>query len=251
MHTLTTLYRLRVHLGLQAAETSDDPRLIAALITATAQIESEAGRSFIPRLATLICTLAHADDLFSLPDDLLELQAISDDTGAIPLDEIERLPAEGVTTMLRRKDSAAFTGDVSITGIWGWHDRPQHAWLKANDAPTAAVAISDTTFTVTNASGADSWERTPRLQVGALIRLDSEYLRVTAITANMITVLRGVNGTTPAAHAASTPIWLFEPPAALAELCLRWAAWLIQHPTAPIPSEFHAALAGYRRLVVA
>jgi hypothetical protein len=251
MHTLTTLTRLRLHLGLQAAETTDDPRLIAALISATAQIEAEAGRSFIPRLATLTQTLVHADDLLVLPDDLLELQAISDEAGTIPQNEVERLPAEGVTTMLRRNNDAAFTGDVSMTGFWGWHDRPQDAWLRANDTPTAAVGISDTTFTVTNANGADAWGRAPRLQVGALLRLDSEYLRITAISTNTLTVLRGVNGTTAVAHAASTPIWLYEPPAAIAELTLRCAAWLVQHSSAPIPAEFHDALAGYRRLVVA
>ena len=56
------------------------------------------------------------------------------------------------------------------------------------------INSSDTTVTVDDATG---------IQVGAYIRLESEIMKVTAVSTNDLTVTRGVLGTTAASHAAA------------------------------------------------
>jgi hypothetical protein len=94
---------------------------------------------------------------------------------------------------------------VTITGTWGLHRDYANAWMKVDDLQ-ATITDSATTLTVAVAAGADAYGVTPRLSPGNLIKIDSELLEVTAVSTNTLTVRRGVNGSTAAAHtgAAST-----------------------------------------------
>ena len=104
----------------------------------------------------------------------------------------------------------------------------------------------EATINVTDADGTDIDQQSPRFQVGHLLRIESEYLRVLALdtATNQLTVQRGVNGTTAASHAQSTQIDTFQPAQVATMLNLRWAAWLYREPDS---AKFSAAPADLQR----
>jgi len=76
------------------------------------------------------------------------------------------------------------------------------------------LSSSATTLTVSDIDGLDKWGITPRISRGQILRIESEFLEVTAVnaTGNTATVVRGVNGTTAAAHAQNIQVDKFLPP---------------------------------------
>jgi len=263
MYVLNTLYALRARLGLAASETSDDARLLAALQAAAAQIERAAGRRFCPRRASLQHTIHYPTELI-LDDDLLELTTLANGDGStIPLSNVILLPDDAPAGGLLLMGGSSFVWTqtpvqaITVTGIWGWHDRWAAAWRDSSDTvQNNPLSSSATTITVTNAGGADSTGETPRFQVGHLLKIESEYLRVLAVntTSNVLTVLRGMNGTSAAAHAQNTPIYTYQPPADVAAIALRWASWFYREPDSAALATTHdllvESLAPYRRIMV-
>lgn len=261
MYTLCTLYQLRQRLGLADDDTADDMRLLAAAQMAAAQIERAAGRRFCPRRATIPHTITGGVELL-LDDDLLELAALTNGDGrALSLANVLLLPADAPAGALRLTGGSAFTWidtplkAVTVSGVWGWHDRWSEAWRGSNDTvrddPLTAAATS---LTTADAGGADSQHEAPRFQVGQLIKIEEEYLWVLAVDteSSVLTVQRGANGTEPAAHAQDTPISSYQPPADITALALRRAAWLYQEADHPslAPDNLSEALAGLRRVRV-
>ncbi len=58
-------------------------------------------------------------------------------------------------------------------------------------------------------------------------------MHIVGVSGNTVTVVRGANGSTAAAHtASSTPIAIYVPPVDISEICLRWAAWLYKQEDA-------------------
>jgi hypothetical protein len=239
MYILATLDQLRARLNLAAADTSDNTRLLAALSAASAQIERAAGRRFCPRLAALQHNYTSALELL-LDDDLLELTALTNgDSSAISLSDVITVPDEFPASLLRLTGSSAFVWDISplqaitVTGMWGWHDRPAEMWRSSGDTvQDNPLDSSATSITVSDADSTDAENETPRFQVGHLLKIESEYVRVTVVntSTNVLTVLRGVNGTTAASHALNTPIYTYQPSADVNQLALRWASWLYKEP---------------------
>ena len=182
MYSIATLHHLRRHLGLADADTSEDVRLMDALRAATAQIERAAGRHFLPRHAAIV----HSDGVHHtellLGDDLLELISVEDANGTIPLEDVETIPANGPASVLTLKNGRFFTPNesgVTVTGIWGWHDEWALAWRSSADS-VADDPLSSTTVVVSvaDADGADGLFEAPRFQVGQMLAIGSEYLRV-------------------------------------------------------------------------
>lgn len=101
---------------------------------------------------------------------------------------------------------------ATIVGIWGLHRDYTNAWQAVDTLAAAITTTSATTFTVADADGADSYGMTPRFSPGNLIKIDSEFMEVTAVntSTNVITVRRGVNGTTAATHLIATPVSTFQ-----------------------------------------
>jgi hypothetical protein len=262
MYTIATLHQLRQRLGLAAAETADDARLLAALQAAAAQIERAAGRSFCPRVAAIPHSInpKYTTELL-LDDDLLELTSLTNGDGsAISLNDVLALPAEGPIAVLRLTGGATFVWDetplraISVAGKWGWHDRWAEAWRNSADTvQNNPLSAGATTITVADADGADAENETPRFQVGHLLRIDSEYIRVLAVNtaANVLTVQRGAAGTTAASHTQNTAIHTYQPPLDAQMLHLRWAAWLYKEPDnrgfTSAPADLLKGLASLRR----
>lgn len=99
---------------------------------------------------------------------------------------------------------------VSVTGVWGLHNDYANAWLAVDALAAAIVSTGATTFTVASASGDDVYGQPYRISVGHLLKVDDEYMEVTGVSGNTVTVRRGVNGTTAATHLISAVVYRWE-----------------------------------------
>lgn len=237
MNTLATLHRLREHLGFASDDTTEDSRLRHALAAATTLIERYAGRCFVPYRATIAHSVNREDSThLLLTDDLLALTSVTNGDGSlIASNDIQLLPGSRLTL----HNGAAFNYDstpvnaIAVEGIWGWHDDWAQAWLSSGDTvQNNPLGSSATSLTVSDADGVDGNGLTPRFQVGQLLRLEAEYAWVTEVNpaTQVLTIQRGMNGTTAADHAQNTSIEVYQPSRDAEMLGLRVAAWLYREP---------------------
>lgn len=112
---------------------------------------------------------------------------------------------------------SASTASIVLVGIWGYHPAPSAMW-KVSGATVQSNPMTDSATTFTASSS------TP-LEVLQYIRVDSEYMLITAIntSTHVVTVERAVNGTTAAAHTQNTAIYTYEPVEDIADECARLA----------------------------
>lgn len=252
MYTIATLHDLRRHLNLSATDTAEDSDLLQRLQAASQLIESLTQRRYCPRLETRSIPLERSSPReLILPDDLLGLRSISAGSVTLNLADIRLLPDDRDTPAsilqvvqgesLRFGDGADST--ISIEGIWGWHDRWTEAWRASGDTlQDTSLDAASGVITTSDAAGSDQDGRRPRFQIGQLLRIDDEYLRVTAIdsASHRLTVLRGVQGTAAAAHQRGATIETYTPAQAMRDLTLRFAelmtrsAGLLERESSPL-----------------
>lgn len=239
MYTIATLHDIRQHLDLAGDDTSSDDNLLKALQQASHILESLTNRRYCPAVESRVASIdtRHPSELM-LPDDLLSLTELTNGDGSsISLDDVRTVPdhADLSASVLHLINGEHFTysdspiNAVSITGIWGWHDRWTQAWRDSGDTVQDNPLSSDaTTLTVTDADGVDIDGFSPRFQVGHLLQIESEYLRVIAIDSatNQLTIQRGVNGTTASSHAQTTAVYIYQPVPAIRDLCVRYGELL-------------------------
>lgn len=118
---------------------------------------------------------------------------------------------------------------MSIAGTWGYNVDYANAWIDTLQViPAANLTISAISFVVSNVDAPNSLGLTPALSAGNLIQVDTEMMEVTAtdITANTVTVRRGVNGSTAAAHTAGTAIYSYQVEEAIKRATYRQAGLL-------------------------
>lgn len=105
---------------------------------------------------------------------------------------------------------------IKVTGIWCRHDDRATAWEDTQDSVQNApnLATGATALNVTDADGVGGDGASPRFSVGMLLRIDNEYIEVTNTnyTTNVVTILRGRNGTTDVLHVLGTDIYVWRPP---------------------------------------
>ncbi len=259
MYTIATLYELQRHLGLRDIDAATAANLRQVLQKASHLIETLTQRRYCPYLESRKVTVdVKTPRELILPDDLLQLQAIRrGDGSSITLDDVRRVPDHPdlpASLLIATDGAAGFSGGtdaaLTLTGVWGWHDRWTQAWSDIGDSvrdnPLSARATS---ISVDDADGIDDAAGAPRFQVGQLLRIDDEYLRLTAIdeTNNLLTVLRGVQGSEPANHAGGAGIKTFSAVPAIRDLCLRYAALLV-NSVGPLEEDASPVLRGLRRL---
>lgn len=225
------IVRLKRRLGIEALTLTegDAARMETALRAAQSEIEAATGRHFVPLYKTVSHWAQPWQTAIPLRDDLFELTAVSDCNGMIYLPSAMTWNS-GVIAL--NKPHAFAGGEVKVTGLWGYHPAPEHAFRDSTDALTSGVTAADTALTVSSTGGADAWGDTPRFSVGDLIRIDDELMRVTAVTETALTVRRAENGTTAAAHATGAPIGVYIPGFVVESLGLRLASWLYREPDA-------------------
>ena len=104
---------------------------------------------------------------------------------------------------------------IKITGIWAEHDDRATAWEDSLDAVVNnPLALGATLLTVTDADGVGADGAIPRFAVGQLLRMEDEYVEAADVnyTTNVVTIVRGRNGTTDIAHVITTQIDVWRPP---------------------------------------
>ena len=243
MVVYATLADLRRYLALSSTQTNDDDLLWMLLGAASRLVESFTGRQFAPVLRTRSYTV-QAPESLRLDGDLLALASVTNGDGAlIPLDAVHVQPsgaAVGAYLLLDRTRAVfAHTGDpvdaLQVTGAWGYHPDWARAWSDSGDTvqddPLSADAV---TLAVSDADAPLATGYGVRFAVGQLLRVDDEYLVVLAVDAgsNVLTVARGVNGTTAASHAQGAQIALYAVPADVQAAGLGVASWLYKQPDA-------------------
>ena len=240
MYTIATLTDLRRHLSLSATDTDDDQHLLHSLHEASHLIESLTQRRYCPELKTRTVPIDQANPRqLILPADLLELRMISDAGGPLNLENVQLLPIErdAPASILRLVNGASFHLDagavsaIKIDGVWGWHDRWTQAWRDSGDTLSAGqLDEAATSLSVNDSAGSDEAGFSPRFQVGHLLRIEDEVLRLTAIdrTNHRLTVLRGVQGTAATAHRSGAKVETYTPALAIRDLTLRYAELMLK-----------------------
>jgi len=187
---------------------------ILDLIRATSRdIDAQAGgRAFYPRIETRYYDVP-ADRQLDLDDDLLALTTLTNgDNNAIASTEYKLYPRNETPAYgVRLNESSAeiwepdndgnYESVIDVLGIWGYHHLYSHAW--PDTTAILAAAITTTMATSTTCT-------TGLIYAGDLIKLDSEYLYVSAVAtgaSDTLTLVRGVNGSTAATHVISSIIY--------------------------------------------
>ena len=104
---------------------------------------------------------------------------------------------------------------VDIDGKWGYREITGDSGADINERAT--FSADDTTLTPTDDS---------KFGVAQTIAIEGEQLYIAGIWRNDLIVVRGVNGTTAAAHADGTDISIYRYPGPVAEACLMQASRL-------------------------
>lgn len=123
-----------------------------------------------------------------------------------------------------------FLDTIVVTGWWGFRTNyGTEGFLDSGDTVLGGgINASVTTITVADVDGVDYYFQTPRFSPGNLIRIENELCQVwaTDIALNTLTVRRGQNGTTAAAHAQGTAISVWFPEDDIVRAATRWACLL-------------------------
>jgi hypothetical protein len=232
---------IKADLDITATATTYDAHLLRELERASRMVDGLTGWRFYPELATRYFDVDDDDHEFIdgatiyLPEPLLSVTTLSmsDDDGAAydytlttadyylsyggnynatPYSQIT-LAENGTYTSWCKGQRA-----LRLAGVWGYRRQYASGWEDSKDTVAVAMNASQTTVTVADADGTSQMGTINRFQIGQLIRADSEYMVVIGrnTSTNVLTLIRGANGTTAATHAGATRIdvWRPEPLAA-------------------------------------
>jgi hypothetical protein len=169
-----------------------------------------------------------------LPDDLLSVTSYTWSGTALDTDDYDMIPNgsfpaeeiaiyDGVSLAVPTDRTQA----VVLTGIWGYHKNPAIMWLNSNDTVQDVAGI-----TVANADGLNL-NGVKRFETLQYIKVDDEFMLITGVNTvtNKLTVKRGVNGTTAAAHGNGDAIYTFTPDDIFTTAVRRRVVFLYNNPS--------------------
>lgn len=192
-----TLTTTKIEYGV--SKNTDDTVLTRKIKSASGIIERGVGRTFVPYQADHPHDVLPDSPLIVLADDLLSVTAITDGSGILTTSDYQLLETAGYPKHAiipayggawQWGSTYAMNAAVSINGLWGFNRNPNNMWVNRTTL-TAAINASTTTVPVASVSN---------IEILSYIKIGSEYMQVTAINTLNLTVERGVNGTTAAAH---------------------------------------------------
>jgi hypothetical protein len=218
--------------------TDDDTLYRAVLEAASSEIDAICNRTFQPHTATRSYR-AHNATTLVLPDDLLSVTSLKtyktssrDSQDTWSASDYDLLPynaagqREPYTMVEATPDGLyvfpSFAKGVEIVGVWGW-------WLDTLSVTTLNGAISSTTATSVTVATATASLVEPLMT----ILVDSEQMYVTAVSGAVLTVERGVNGTTAATHLTAAAVSVYRYPSAIVEATAIQSARLYRRKDAP------------------
>jgi hypothetical protein len=222
INTYGTLDDLKTRCGITG--TSNDMGLWYALHGAARGVDDWCGRHFFVLSAV---RLFDVDDPagFSVPD-LVSVTALREDADRDRVYEVLRAPEDYFLYPLNAEPLTAwgrpftrvvadpegplpsFTAGrstVQVDGGWGYRSFFADS---GSDVAGGGVSAAATTVPVTNGAA---------LAPGNTVRAGTEQMFVRQVSANDLTVVRGVNGTTAATQAGGTDVHLFRPPQQVVE----------------------------------
>jgi hypothetical protein len=241
-----TLQAAKQYMGIEASNTVDDDRIALFCDWATTFIEFYKGRHYDPRYETRVfdkpspktssfgvfeSRLQPAAPVspLRLDEDLLECFALINGDGvaitAYLLEPSNMFPKMRV----RLKGGESWVSDddgndmqvISLTGLWGSHDKYSLAWVDNGQTVVDNPLSSGATSIVVGAI-------TP-FSAGQLIRVDNELMLISAaalvLTVPTLTVERAYNGSTAAAHVAGSKIKVWKLQGNINQACLRMVKW--------------------------
>ena len=233
MNCYGDLVQLKADLGITA--TTDDTRLLAILVSASRVIDNLCGRTFYVETATKYFDAQNplfVDDLLSVTT--LKTDEDNDGTYENTLTEntdfylypLNRYPKTRVkiTPSGSYGSFGYFMKGCEIIGLWGYGSGISATpYTTSGDSVQDASGISDTITTIT-VTDADNFSP------GQTILIQSEQCYISAYdtTANTLTVIRAVNGTTGATHAKDTAIYIYDYPKDVEQACLMIAEALFE-----------------------
>ena len=178
----------------------------------SAAIASKHNRVFVPYDQTLTLRRGYVLDnnlygeayeyLLRMKDDILSITSVTwvgtaltssqyrlADENSHPNIEIA-VDRDAISTLL----PADFDENVTVAGVFGYHRDPDNMWVDSGDTVQDSPLSSSATALTVTADG--------NFEVMQHIQIESEYLLITAIDADteILTVERGVNGSTAASH---------------------------------------------------
>jgi len=214
--------------------TNDKSTITRYIRQASVMISQWCYRTFVP----YINTSAKVDYLISpqwvqeLPDDTLVITSIADTDNTTISSESYRLrdTLNSLTGCPYRyiefakdvnfsyTDSNNFNPVFTVNGIFGYsHLSYENAWAVVTDTQGAIGNATTTSINVQDASGIETLD---------YIRIESEFMQVTGITSNTLTVRRGVNGSTAVQHNNTPDVEVWAIPETIKLSCTRLASWL-------------------------
>jgi hypothetical protein len=249
-YSYASLAQFKARQGLSGGDTTDDQRLLGKLFNATEIIENECAREFIPKKATINFDYQGPLYLYFRGLTLLQYTSIVDGR-SVTIDPAAVIPLGSAAGNVTDPNSvgpwfgveldpvkAFFLYQTTrrrcmqVTGIWGYHDNYNRAWIASNISLGGAVDGATTTLTISANpdTTTDAYGRIPALSAGQLISVDTgsnqEWMVIVKTTPTQLTVVRGERGTTGGAHSSGLAISVYEPPKDIQEAALRLAAYL-------------------------
>jgi len=212
---------------LKATGTGDDVLLLGMIRAISRDIDDLTVKRHHPRLETRYFSLPYDGQLDFGENWLLGVTTLTNGDGdAIASTDYNLQPRNDTPYhALRLKDSSSVVwapdadGNVddviALAGVWGFHRDYAHAWetLTTLAAPGLTDSATSATLTAAGAQGGELW------------KIDSEYIYAGAVTTTAATaLLRGVNGSTAAAHIAGATIYRWAVGDSLSLLCKQAAA---------------------------
>lgn len=215
---LINLDYLRADRQFDATETDDDGLLYSYIVEASADFQEGLQRIVAPYIATQKFSRADVRDGYDLrvaDFDLLAVTSVTNGDGATvdssnynlrpdnsyPKMRIELVSAGANLWSFPYRESRA-----SIAGVWGYV--PHYgSHLSASGAVVPVGNMTDSVTSLVLASGGSAFSPLDLIVIG------SEWMLVTAVSTNTLTVTRAQLGTTAAAHTSADVIYLYSAPA--------------------------------------
>ena len=216
-----------------AAGSGDDNEMFQLLIAVSDWVDNYCNRHFYPRAQTLVFD-GNGGGRLLIPD-LVSLTSLKEDTNddktfnaawAATDYWLEPYNAEPTQhwgqpyTAIRVRQGGAkdsFTAGeqhFQIDGVWGYREHKEDSGTDLNDA---SMTTSKTTVAVDDGT---------QFTIGQTVMIGSEQMLITNISANNLTVTRAINGTTAAAHADNSDVYILRWPASVERAALIQAARL-------------------------
>lgn len=256
MNEYASLSDLRTFMSLASAEVSDDEELRKILTRASRQIDRYCRRYFYPKRHTGTSTLK-----YDLPqggilrfdeEDVLEIKGLSHINGASEIDSSVYWLKCGDNWNITPYDRLEldessgsifnFTGTpqraVHVDAITGYRENYGDSWINSGGSLTDALGAAITTASVSASQSPNLEGIWPRFYENQVWKVDNEFMYVQdTINASSVRLIRGINGTTAAAHAASATIYTWQPEYDIEEATIELSAFAYQKAKSPFSNR--------------